>query len=88
VVLASEGYPEKPVNGQVITGLADAAKVPGVTIYHAGTIREPNGIIKTNGGRVLNVVARGSIANIAKERAYEAVSRIKFNGMQYRSDIG
>ncbi len=88
VVLASEGYPEKPVNGQTITGLADAGKVPGVTIYHAGTMREPNGIVKTNGGRVLNIVARGPIAEVARERAYEAVSRIKFAGMQYRTDIG
>jgi phosphoribosylamine--glycine ligase len=88
VVLASEGYPEKPVNGQTITGLADAAKVPGVTIYHAGTKRESNGVVKTDGGRVLNVVARGPIAEVARERAYEAVSRIKFAGMQYRNDIG
>ncbi|MDP1809617.1 MAG: phosphoribosylamine--glycine ligase [Actinomycetota bacterium] len=86
VVLASEGYPESPVTGREITGLVEAAK-KDVVIFHAGT-RLEGGKMLTSGGRVLNVSAvAGSFAE-AREKVYEAVKLIKFEGMRYRSDIG
>jgi phosphoribosylamine--glycine ligase len=87
VVLASQGYPGRYARGKVITGLAEVAKLPAVQVFHAGT-RLENGLAITDGGRVLNVTALGDTLNDAKQNAYEAVSRIHFQGMQYRRDIG
>lgn len=88
VVLAAGGYPEKPAKGAVIEGLDAAAKVPGVQIFHAGTRKDERGQIVVNGGRVLGVTATGANAEDARKRAYEAVAKIRFAGMQVRSDIG
>jgi phosphoribosylamine--glycine ligase len=88
VVLASGGYPGEYETGKPITGLDDAAAVPGVTVYHAGTKLADDGALVTAGGRVLNVTAVAPTFAEARERAYEAVSRISFEGMQYRTDIG
>ncbi len=87
VVLASGGYPGSYETGKVIEGLEDAAKVPGVVVFHAGTA-ERDGQIVTAGGRVLNVTAVGATHAEAAKRAYEAVSKIHFEGMYYRRDIG
>jgi phosphoribosylamine--glycine ligase len=86
VVLASRGYPESSESGRPISGLADAETL-GVTVIHAGT-KEKNGEVVTSGGRVLTIVARGNSFPIAIARAYDGVSRISFDGMQYRTDIG
>jgi len=87
VVLASCGYPEKPVTGDVITGLEDAAHVEAVQIFHAGTkIRGDD--ITTAGGRVLNVTATGRDLEEARDRAYCAARMIQFSGRQMRRDIG
>ncbi|RJQ53069.1 MAG: phosphoribosylamine--glycine ligase [Actinobacteria bacterium] len=86
VVLASGGYPGSYETGKEITGLEAAGKVEGVTVFHAGTKRE-DGKFYTSGGRVLNVTALGEDFRQARERAYEAVSRIHFDGMHYRKDI-
>jgi len=86
VVLASAGYPGKYETGKPILGLDDAAKLEDVHIFHAGTKRA-NGKIRTAGGRVLAVTALGSTVKEARERAYEAVSRIQFENCQYRRDI-
>ena len=86
VVLASGGYPGKYETGQPISGLADAAKLEGVQIFHAGTKRA-QGEIRTAGGRVLAVTALGSTIEDARERVYDAVSRIHFENCQYRRDI-
>jgi phosphoribosylamine--glycine ligase len=86
VVLASEGYPDTPKLGKVIHGLKQADQVPGVKVFHAGT-RHTGDEFVTNGGRVLGVTARAPDLRSAVERAYEAVSRINFEGMQYRRDI-
>jgi phosphoribosylamine---glycine ligase len=88
VVLAAAGYPAKPVANTPITGLDDAAKLPGVQIFHAGTRRDEQGRIVTAGGRVLSVTASGSSPREARERAYAAVKKIHFEGMQVRTDIG
>ena len=86
VVLASGGYPGHYVTGKVIEGLDEAALVPGVTIFHAGTRRE-GGQVLTSGGRVLDVTALAATREEARKRAYEAVSMIRFEGMHYRKDI-
>jgi phosphoribosylamine---glycine ligase len=86
VVLASAGYPEKYETGKKISGLADAARLEGVQVFHAGT-KIANGEVVTSGGRVLAVTALGQTINAARNRAYEAVSRIHFDGCHYRRDI-
>ena len=87
VVLASGGYPANYEKGLPISGLEAAAGVEGVEIFHAGTTKDESGY-KTSGGRVLGVTAIGDTIDQALERAYAAVEKIDFEGMQYRSDIG
>jgi phosphoribosylamine--glycine ligase len=87
VVVASRGYPESSESGRRIAGLDAAERLPGVSLYHAGTARR-NGDIVTAGGRVLTVVGRGGDFAQAIERAYAGVHAISFDGMQYRRDIG
>jgi phosphoribosylamine---glycine ligase len=84
VVLASAGYPKSSSSGDVISGLAEAAAIAEVT--HAGTASR-DGEIVTAGGRVLNVTGLGPDPAAARDRAYDAASRISFDGMQIRSDI-
>ena len=86
VVLASEGYPESPSEGDEISGLDDVASLPGVRVYHAAT-RQEEGVFYTSGGRVLNVVGTGDSIMEARARAYAAVELIDFPGKQYRTDI-
>jgi phosphoribosylamine--glycine ligase len=87
VVIASRGYPESSGDGCVIDGLEAAERTRDVTLFHAGTaVRD--GAIVTKGGRVLTVVGRGSDYGEAIARAYEGVSKISFDGMHYRKDIG
>ena len=86
VVLASGGYPGKYETGKNISGLEAAAQLEGVQIFQAGTKRM-NGQITTSGGRVLAVTALGQTIKEARERAYQAVSRIHFDGCYYRRDI-
>jgi phosphoribosylamine--glycine ligase len=87
VVMASQGYPGPYARGKVITGLAEVARLPNVRVFHAGTKLE-NRLVVTDGGRVLGVTALGDTLVEAKRNAYEAVSRIHFQGAFYRSDIG
>jgi len=87
VVMAARGYPGSYAKGSVIDGLDDAAAVAGVEIFHAGTKTE-GGRILANGGRVLNVSARGGTVREARARAYEAISRIRWPEGFYRHDIG
>lgn len=88
VVLASEGYPGSYEKGKVILGLEEAQDLDGVIVFHAGTALNPDGELITAGGRVLNVVALGDTFEEARNRTYEACELIKFEGVQYRSDIG
>lgn len=88
VVLASEGYPGSYEKGKVILGLEEAQDLDGVIVFHAGTALNPDGELITAGGRVLNVVALGDTFEEARNRAYEACELVKFEGVQYRSDIG
>jgi phosphoribosylamine--glycine ligase len=86
VVMASGGYPGSYEKGLTIKGLGDAAKLPDVKVFHAGTRRDGDRIL-TDGGRVLGVTALGDTLSDAKRRAYEAVACIQFPGAFYRRDI-
>ncbi|MCD6350777.1 MAG: phosphoribosylamine--glycine ligase [Armatimonadetes bacterium] len=86
VVVASGGYPGKYEKGKVISGLEDAAALPDVMVFHAGTAQR-DGQIVTNGGRVLGVTALGDSFAEARERAYQAVELIDFENKYCRSDI-
>ena len=85
VVLAAAGYPDEPRKGDRIGGLP--APADDCRVFHAATRRE-NGALVTSGGRVLCVTALGDSLRIARTRAYEVIERIRFDGMQYRTDIG
>jgi phosphoribosylamine--glycine ligase len=87
VVLASEGYPGPVTSGRPIDGIDAAERVDGVKVFHAGTAVK-DGQLVTAGGRVLTVVATAPDYAQAIARAYQAVGRISFDGMQYRKDIG
>jgi phosphoribosylamine--glycine ligase len=87
IVLASDGYPEQPRTGDPIDGLEDAAAVPGVHVFHAGTRRDDAGRLVTAGGRVLGVTAAADSIAEARRRAYLACERIRFRGKTYRTDI-
>ncbi len=87
VVLASKGYPGKPAVGKKVTGLEAAEALGGVKIFHAGTEVRSSQLI-TTGGRVLGVAANGEDLAAAIQRAYRAASKIHFEGMNYRRDIG
>jgi phosphoribosylamine--glycine ligase len=85
VVLAAARYPDAPKKGDAITGLP----APGddLRVFHSGTALR-DGAVVTDGGRVLCVTALGDTIKMAQRRAYEAVTGIRFEGMQYRRDIG
>jgi phosphoribosylamine--glycine ligase len=91
VVIAAQGYPESPRQGDVIEGLGDDGQlelpIEGVTIFHAGTSRDADGRFVTNGGRVLAVTATGDTLVQARERAYAAAEQITFDGRVMRHDI-
>jgi phosphoribosylamine---glycine ligase len=86
VVISSGGYPGTFEVGKKILGLDDAGKVAGVKVFHAGTTRH-DGAYFTAGGRVLGVTARAADLQTAVNRAYEATSKIRFEGAHYRTDI-
>ncbi|HVM01195.1 MAG TPA: phosphoribosylamine--glycine ligase, partial [Acidimicrobiales bacterium] len=87
VVLAAPGYPSAPRTGDVIEGMAEAEAMEGVVVFRAGVGADEAGRPVTAGGRVLNVCGTGPTVAAARARAYEAVARISFPGMQYREDI-
>jgi phosphoribosylamine--glycine ligase len=87
VVLASGGYPGSYEKGKAISGLSDAAALPKVTVFHAGTALDGDQVV-TSGGRVLSVTAIGDSIDEAAERAYAAVDAIDFEGKMVRRDIG
>jgi len=103
IILCTDGYPGKYEKGKEITGIAEAEKLPGVVVFHAGTVfslpRRGEGAptrvgagevesVLTAGGRVLGVTAVGKTLQAALAEAYAAIKLIHFDGMHYRSDIG
>jgi phosphoribosylamine--glycine ligase len=87
VVLASRGYPNTPDTGRTITGIESLEGEGDVVVFHAATGRQ-DGAFVTIGGRVLGVTALGANLDAAIQRAYEAVGKLSFEGMQFRKDIG
>ncbi|HET6646600.1 MAG TPA: phosphoribosylamine--glycine ligase, partial [Pyrinomonadaceae bacterium] len=88
VVLASRGYPSKYDSDVPIEGLQRVASLDDVIVFHAGTKLSNSGEFITSGGRVLGVTARGESLEKALGRCYSAINQIKWEGMQYRRDIG
>ena len=87
VVIAAENYPGDPVKGDLIGGLDAANALEGAYVLHAGTAWEGTNAVKSNGGRVLNVVGTGADLRQARERAYQAASLIELRGSFHRTDI-
>ena len=86
VVMAAKGYPGTPEKGgKIVIGDAEA---DGAKVFHAGTVLDDDGALRANGGRVLNVTARGTDIKAAQDAAYAAVKKIDFESGFYRSDIG
>ncbi len=85
VVMAAHGYPASPRKGDAVSGLPKDA--PDAMVFHAGTM-EKDGKTVTSGGRVLCVTVLAEKPSLAQQRAYEVASSIRFEGMQYRTDIG
>jgi len=86
IVLAAGNYPDSPRKGDVIHGLDRAAQLPG-KVFHAGTQLQGNNVV-TNGGRVLCAVGLGDTVKAAQTQAYALADAIKWEGLQYRRDIG
>ena len=84
VVMVSGGYPESYENGKVISGLDKVSE--DVIVFHAGTKREGEDIV-TNGGRVLNICAVGETLDEAREKVYNEVNKISYDGAYFRNDI-
>ena len=87
VIAAAEGYPGAPRTGDVIDGLDAVAGLDGVAVYAAGVGSDGSGRLVTAGGRVLDVCGRGATITEARQRAYDALDRISWPGMQFRTDI-
>ncbi len=87
VVMASEGYPGDYTKGPPIRGLEEAARLPDVKVFHAGTALDAQGRVVTAGGRVLDVTALGDSIALAKRNAYEGVKCIRWDGAWCRKDI-
>ncbi len=88
VVMAAKGYPGSYAKGSEIRGVEAAGKLPGVTVFHAGTRRAGDGRLLSDGGRVLNVTALGASVAEAQQRAYAGVDAIDWPGGFCRRDIG
>ncbi len=87
VVMASDGYPGDCTKGLPISGLDEVGEMDDIVVFHAGTTKDEDGF-KTAGGRVLAITATGDTLDLALSRAYKAIDVVKFEGMQYRTDIG
>ncbi|MEZ5961069.1 MAG: phosphoribosylamine--glycine ligase [Hyphomonadaceae bacterium] len=87
VVYAAQGYPDEPLKGSVIRGVAQANAAPDVVVFHAGTRVDSDGLLRADGGRVLNVTATGATLRDAVDAAYEGVGRIDWPGGFCRRDI-
>lgn len=85
VVMAAPGYPEAPRLGGAIDGIPEPAE--DLQVFHAGT-RLEDGVLRSSGGRVLAVTALGDSLRMAQQRAYVGVRQIRYDGMQFRQDIG
>lgn len=87
LALAAEGYPGEVRTGDAIEGIDDAEALDGVRVLRLAVTADDDGVVRTNGGRVLNVVASGPTVDDARALAYEAAGRISWRGMHYRTDV-
>jgi phosphoribosylamine--glycine ligase len=87
VVCAANGYPDEPLTGSVIRGVAEARTYEGVEVFHAATKLDEDGTLRAAGGRVLNITATGANLREAVARAYAAVDEIDWPGGFCRRDI-
>jgi len=87
VVISSRGYPGDYEKGKAITGLDEVAKLKDIAVFHAGTKKVQDKIV-TSGGRVLGVTGLGKDIKETRDKTYQAVDKIHFDGMHYRRDIG
>jgi phosphoribosylamine--glycine ligase len=87
VVVAAEGYPGRPATGDAISGLEQSEHVPGAYVLQAGTAAGPDGVLRSAGGRVLDIVGTSGNIEAARAAAYEAASRIHMRGAWWRGDI-
>jgi phosphoribosylamine--glycine ligase len=87
IVLVSQGYPDQYEKGFMISGIEEAEEIPGVVVFHAGTLYA-DGIVKTSGGRVLGVSAVAPTLKEALKKAYQAAQIIQYEGKYFRKDIG
>lgn len=88
IFVCSKGYPGAYEKGKVITGIEEAEKDPDIVVFHAGTKLDTKRNLLTNGGRVLGISATAPTLKQALDKAYQAIFKISFEGMQYRKDIG
>jgi phosphoribosylamine--glycine ligase len=88
VALADEGYPEAVRGGGVIAGLDEAGREPGVLVFHAASVPEPDGRWRVSGGRAAYLVGRDATLAAARERAYGALGRLGGGGWRCRMDVG
>jgi phosphoribosylamine--glycine ligase len=88
VVIASDGYPEAPVQGDTISGLEHAQLIPSTVVFHAATKRDSAGALVSTGGRTLSVVALGDSLDEARSSAYKVVDMVQLKGRRVRRDIG
>ncbi len=86
VVVASKGYPESSSSGDIISGLEDLKSLRDLNVFHAGTAIN-DGMLVTDGGRVLGITSKAADFRESRKRVYEAIKKISFTGMQYRTDI-
>jgi phosphoribosylamine---glycine ligase len=86
VVIAADGYPAAPVTGDPIEGIEESEQVPATYILHAGTVVR-DGVLRSSGGRVMNVVGTGDDVAGARAAAYAAAARVRLRGSWYRTDI-
>jgi phosphoribosylamine--glycine ligase len=87
VVIAADGYPAAPVSGDQIDGIDDVNRVTGAYVLHAGTSANGAGLLRSSGGRVLDVVGTGQDLASARAAAYRAAGLIRMRGGWYRTDI-
>jgi phosphoribosylamine---glycine ligase len=87
-VLAADGYPDQPRLGAAVTIPAELETDPALHVFHAGTARGPDGVLRVAGGRVLAVTATAATVDEAARRSRGAAEAISFEGKQFRRDIG
>ena len=88
VVATASGYPENPIKGDLISIQSEKNYSQSIQLFHSGTDKDSDGNLITTGGRVISVVAQGETYDEAFDLVYDAINQVKFNGINFRKDIG